>query len=84
MDNAHIQKKVIEFNKKINTLIATNASDQSFKQLKDKVKNMRASGLQKAGEFAFENLVFKELRNTGVLDKMNEYIRLRKDEELSL
>jgi hypothetical protein len=45
---------------------------------------MRASGLQKAGEFAFENLVFKELRNTGVLDKMNEYIRLRKDEELSL
>ena len=84
MDNAHIHKKVIEFNKKINTLIATNASDQSFKQLKDKVKNMRASGLQKAGEFAFENLVFKELRNTGVLDKMNEYIRLRKDEELSL
>jgi len=45
---------------------------------------MRASAIQKSGEFAFENLVFKELRNTGVLDKMNEYIRTRQDEKLSL
>ena len=84
IDNPHIVKKVKEIKEKIESLIAVNASDDSFKQLKKKIKNMRASAIQKSGEFAFENLVFKELRNTGVLDKMNEYIRTRQDEKLSL
>lgn len=84
IENPHIVKKVKEYREKIESLISRNASDESFKQLKKKIKNMRASAIQKAGEFAFENLVFKELRNTGVLDKMNEYIRSRQDEKLSL
>lgn len=84
LENPHIVKKVREIKNKIETLISTNASDESFKKLKKKIKNMRASAIQKSGEFAFENLVFKELRNTGVLDKMNEYIRSRQDENLSL
>jgi len=84
LDNPHIVKKVKEYSAKIQNLIATNSSDESFKQMKSKIKNMRASAIQKSGEFAFENLVFKELRNTGVLDKMNEYIRSRQDEKLSL
>lgn len=84
LDNPHIVKKVKEIQGKIENLISSNSSDESFKHLKDKIKNMRASAIQKSGEFAFENLVFKELRNTGVLDKMNEYIRTRQDEKLSL
>jgi hypothetical protein len=31
-----------------------------------------------------ENLVFKELRNRGVIDKMTQYLRSRQDEKLSL
>ena len=84
LDNPHIVKKVNEFSHKINNLISSNAADESFKHLKDKIKNMRAAAIQKGGEFAFENLVFKELRNKGILDRMNEYIRSRQDEKLSL
>lgn len=84
MDNPHIVKKVNEYKSKIENLIASNSSDESFQHLKDKFKNMRASAIQKAGEFAFENLVFKELRNIGILDRMNEYLRSRQDEKLSL
>lgn len=84
LENPHIVKKVKEIKNKIETLISTNANDESFKKLKKKIKNMRASSIEKAGEFAFENLVFKELRNLGVLDKMNDYIRTRQDKKLSL
>jgi hypothetical protein len=45
---------------------------------------MRFAGLKKAGEFSVENLVFKELRNRGYLDKVNDYILSTQDENLSL
>jgi hypothetical protein len=52
--------------------------------MKDKIKNMRNSSLKKSGENSIENLIFKELRNLGYLDKMNNYIKSREDESLSL
>ena len=45
---------------------------------------MRDSAIQKAGEFSVENLVFKELRNRGILDKMTDHIRNLQDKKLSL
>ena len=45
---------------------------------------MRASAIQRGGEFAVENLVFKELRNRGYLDKMSEHLRNLKDTSLSI
>jgi len=45
---------------------------------------MRTAGLKRAGEFSTENLVFKELRNQGYLDKMVNYMTSRQDKELSL
>ena len=39
---------------------------------------MRDSAIQKAGEFSVENLVFKELRNRGILDKMTDHIETYK------
>ena len=45
---------------------------------------MRAASIAKGGEFSFENLVFKELRNRGYLDKMNRYEQSLKDKALSL
>jgi len=41
-------------------------------KIKDKIKKLRQSGLQKEGEFSIENLVFKVLRNTGYLKKLFE------------
>ena len=69
---------------KIESLLASNASDESFEKLKEKIKNMRSSGLKKAGEFSLENLTFKELRNLGYFDKINNYIKTKQDEKLSL
>ena len=45
---------------------------------------MRKAALAGGDEFSFDNLVFKALRNDGVLDRMNKYIRSLKDKELSL
>jgi hypothetical protein len=65
-------------------LIDSNAEDESFKKLKKKFGDMRKAGIKKAGEFSQENLIFKELRNKGYLDKMNQYIKSKEDEKLSL
>ena len=76
--------KVKQYTERIETLISTNAEDESFSKLKEKFKNMRSSGLKKIGEFSMENLVFKELRNRGVIDKMTKYLQSRLDQKLSL
>ena len=43
------------------------------KTLKDKIKNYRTSGLEKGGEYAIENLVFKTLRRTPFMDILDSY-----------
>ena len=53
-------------------------------ELKEKIKKMRKSGLEKGGEFSTEALVFKVLRNNGYLDKLSELILKLQDERLSL
>ena len=52
--------------------------------MKARFKSMRTASLQEYGEFGRENLVFKELRNRGYIDKMNKYEASLKDKELSL
>ena len=84
LDNPHILKKVQEYIEKIDSLIASNAEEESFQKLKDKFKDMRSTDIKKHGEFSQGNLIFKELRNLGYLDKMNNYIKTKQDERLSL
>ena len=84
LDNPHILKKVQEYIEKIDSLIASNAEEESFQKLKDKFKDMRSTDIKKHGEFSHGNLIFKELRNLGYLDKMNNYIKTKQDERLSL
>ena len=45
---------------------------------------MRSTAIEKGGEYAPENLAFKELRNRGTLDRMNTYMRQLEDKQLSL
>jgi hypothetical protein len=45
---------------------------------------MRRAGLERAGEWSVENLVFKILRNLGLIDQIAEKIRELEDQELSL
>lgn len=55
-----------------------------LRSIKDKITQMRKAGLERAGEWSVENLVFKILRNLGIIDEISEKIRELEDQELSL
>jgi len=52
--------------------------------VKDKITKMRQAGLERAGEWSVENLVFKIIRNLGLIDEITDLIRELEDQELSL
>lgn len=52
--------------------------------VKEKLTKMRKAGLERAGEWSVENVVFKILRNLGIIDQLSEKIRELEDQELSL
>ena len=56
----------------------------AFETLEDSFKAMRDSALHSGGEFSFENLVYKELRNEGYFDKIKKFRLQRTDKKLSL
>lgn len=55
-----------------------------LRTVKDKITQMRKAGLERAGEWSVENLVFKILRNLGIIDAITDQIRELEDQELSL
>lgn len=57
---------------------------EKLRAVKDKITLMRKAGLERAGEWSVENLVFKILRNLGLIDEITEKIRELEDQELSL
>jgi hypothetical protein len=73
-----------ELKTKIDSLLAQNADTTEVQELKDQIKAMRGQSISAKGEFGEGNLIFKELRNLGYLDKMNDYIELNRDKKLSL
>jgi hypothetical protein len=55
-----------------------------IRTVKEKIVKMRKAGLERAGEWSTENLVFKIIRNLGLIDEIAEKIRELEDQELSL
>jgi hypothetical protein len=55
-----------------------------LRKIKTRITKMRKAGLAKAGEWSTENLVFKVIRNLGLIDKLNDEIKDLEDQELSL
>jgi len=55
-----------------------------LRAIKEKITTMRRAGLEKAGEWSTENLVFKDLRNLGIIDQITNKIRELENQELSL
>jgi hypothetical protein len=51
---------------------------------KEKLKKYRTSGLEKDGEFSYENLVFKFLRRNGYIDKLFNFKNKLMDKTLSI
>ena len=78
-------RKIRDMMEKIDDLIENEADDADvLRKLQKRIRDMRASAIQQGGEFALENLVFKELRNRGYLDKLSNHIRHLEDTTLSL
>lgn len=53
-------------------------------QLATDIYQMRSEGIAKEGEFSKGTLIFKELRNLGLLEKLKNYISKKEDQKLSL
>lgn len=60
-----------------------NADIDQLLLVKEKIRNMRKAGLDRAGEWSTENLVFKILRNLGIIDQITDKIIELEDTELS-
>ena len=83
VDEKDIEKKVNNFKTKIDALIKNRDAD-GLKELVKKLRDGRSVSLQKYGEYGFENMVFKELRNLGYIDKVRTVVVDLKSRRLSL
>jgi hypothetical protein len=82
-----LKTKIKNWTDKIDDAIEESKSEgnvDSLKKLKDKLKDYRQSGLNKEGEFSYENLVFKYLRRSGHIGKLFDEKTKIKDKELSV
>lgn len=70
--------------KELSSAIKDVADKEEATQLMDKIKRMRKAGLAKEGEFSVENLVFKKLRDEGLIGKLADTKKEGIDKELSL
>lgn len=88
IDTNTIEKKASYYMKKIDkidsTIFDNNEKLNAVIKIKDKIKKLRQSGLNKEGELSIENLVFKVLRNTGYLAKLMDMKHQITSKELSL
>lgn len=83
VDDAAVKAKKDSIVHDIETALISQDLSQ-LRLVKEKITKMRKAGLERAGEWSTENLVFKVLRNLGLIDKIAEKIRELEDEELSL
>ena len=79
-----LKQKVQYYMDLIDDIIKHKMGHSAVEALKTKIRTMRSASIADNGEFGFENLVFKELRNQGYLDKLNDYDKRRQDKKLSL
>lgn len=83
INDAAVQAKLGELQHVINTALVSNDLT-AVNAAKKRVTQMRKAGLERAGEWSIENLVFKQLRNQGLIDSISRHIRDLEDQDLSL
>ena len=84
-DEKAIQSKFDSFVDQIDYIVNTGVQELPvIEKLKENIRHLRATGLAKGGEFSTNNLVFKELRNYGYLDKLSQYVDSLSEVELGL
>jgi hypothetical protein len=85
VDEQAIKLRADEFKEKIDKLTGSSGNSEEANELKDEIRLYRKSGLESDdAEFSVPNLVFKELRKSGHMGKLVDYIRDDLADELSL
>ena len=49
------------------------SSIEMIEKIKDRLKDYRSAGLEREGEYSYENLVFKFLRRNGYIQKLFDF-----------
>lgn len=83
VDDSAVEAKKDGIMRAVEQALLSKDLDQ-LRAVKDKITQMRKSGLERAGEWSVENLVFKILRNLGLIDQITDKTRELEDLELSL
>ena len=60
------------------------SSIEMIEKIKDRLKDYRSAGLEREGEYSYENLVFKFLRRNGYIAKLENFKNEFVDKKLSL
>lgn len=71
-DDRSVRAKSQYVERQINRALEAADDREDLQRIMDKLRKYRQSGLDKHGEFSTENLVFKSIRNAGLLDKIRE------------
>ena len=90
IDKQLIKRKVDKIFDKLKT-IEKDYKNEKYKDvitnvdlLKDQIKKMRQSGLERGGEYSIENLTFKVLRRTDFMETLDTYKNKAYDKMLSM
>jgi len=84
-DDVVIQSRIKDIEAEIDDIIESRVANADIlKHIKERVFKLRRQSIQKGGEFAQGNLVFKGLRNTGAIDRLNKYLKDVTDKNLSV
>ena len=83
VDDSAVERKKDSMIHDIETALLSKDLER-MRRVKERVTEMRRAGLARTGEWSVENLVFKILRNLGLIDQITEKIRELEDAELSL
>lgn len=76
IDDDLIQQKAKPYEYEINNIEETDPNAlEKIEHILVKLRNLRQSGLDAAGEYSIENLAFKHLRNKGLIDKLKEMLQ---------
>lgn len=79
-----ISKEINLYTNKINNLINNNLDINNIINIINKLYIIRKNSLLVDGEFGKGNLIFKELRNLGLLDKLKDLIKQERSKQLTL
>lgn len=88
IDDRTIMEKGQEYANLIDSLLKSSESGKDVSDeiddVKSKLKQFRQSGLEKGGEYSYENLTFKLLRRNGYIEKLMNIKKGIKNKKLSI